>query len=428
MKKSLSLLIITLILCLGCTHQASWRGVKRDGHFQETGLLKIWPESGPERIMKVEGIGQGHSSAVYAGNTIYVTGMIDTSDNLTAIDMEGNIKWQVPYGRSWEGGYPETYSTPTVDGRRVYVFSGSGELVCMNSRNGKIIWKVDVDEEFESPRRNWGQAESPLVVDDKVICTPCGNITTVVALNKKTGKLEWQSESLNTEPSWTTPTLFESGKHRFILAVTAEHLVAVDPKTGEFIWTYLYIKPDLIASIDPNNNPYVDAYYNGELVSTLINTPVYKGDEIFMSHGYNYPAVMLKLDPSGRSVTEKWFDHTLDSHHGGFVQMNGYIFGSNWINNVNGNWVCLDWETGEVQYEESWQSKGAIICADGMLYCYDEKRGNLGLVTPGPEKFGVVSSIRIEGAGGHFAHPAIFNGNLFVRHRDAISVFDISEN
>ncbi|MCK5692624.1 MAG: PQQ-like beta-propeller repeat protein [Bacteroidales bacterium] len=421
------ILLISTVLSLSmCTQNSNWRGENRDGHFKEKGLLKQWPEDGPHKVLTIEGIGLGFSSAIMANNTIYVSGMFDTLDYLSAIDLQGNVKWQLPYGRSWNGSYPETYSTPTVDGSRIYVFSGSGELVCIDARKGIIIWKVDVDKEFESPRRNWGQAESPLIVDDIVISTPCGDMTTVVAYDKKTGELAWKSESLNTDPSWTSPILYEYKDLRFILAMTAEHLVAVDPESGVFKWVYLYIKPDLVLPHDPSN-PYYDAYTSGALISVLTNTPIFKDDEIYISQGYDYPSVMLKVDPSGESVTEKWFNHTLDTHHGGFVKVSGHIYGSNWINNVNGNWVCLDWETGEVQYEETWQNKGSIIYADGMLYCYEEKRGNLALVKPNPEKFDLVSSFKVEGAGAHWSHPSIFNGNLFIRHRDELMVYDVSK-
>ena len=111
----------------------------------------------------------------------------------------------------------------------------------------------------------------------------------------------------------------------------------------------------------------------------------------------------------------------------GHFKENGHIYGSNWINNVNGNWVCLDWETGEVQYEETWQNKGAIIYSDGMLYCYEEKRGNLALVKPNPEKFDLISSFKTEGSGAHYAHPSIFNGKLLIRHREVLKVYDVSE-
>ncbi len=402
----------------------NWRGEKRDGHFQETGLLKQWPVNGPEKILRVESIGIGHSSAIVANNTIYVTGMEDSLDYLSAIDFKGKIKWKVPYGRSWTGSHPETYSTPTVEEDRIYINSGSGELVCLNAFNGEINWKVDVDKKFESTRKNWGQAESPLIVDDIVICTPCGEITTVVAFNKITGELAWKSKSLNIEPSWVSPVLYEHNNIRFILACTGKHLLAINPENGEFIWTYLYLNPDWIEAINPKNVFY-NWHKKGTLSMVLTNTPIFKDDEIFISMGYNYPAVMLKLDPSGKSVSEKWINHTLDTHHGGYVLVDGKIYGSNWINNPNGNWACVDWETGEDFYNEKWQTKGSIIYADGMLYCYEEKRGNLALVKPNPKKFEVISFFKTEGNGMHWAHPSIFNGKLFIRHRNVLNVYNI---
>ncbi|NQU52490.1 MAG: PQQ-like beta-propeller repeat protein [Bacteroidetes bacterium] len=426
------LLIVLFVLTLSNfqylkAQQVNWRGEKRDGHFHESGLLKLWPENGPEIFLKVEGLGIGHSSAIVVHNTIYVTGKTDTLDYLSAIDFKGKIRWKVPYGRSWHGAHPETYSTPTIDGNSVYVCSGSGELVCLNANSGEINWSVNVEKDFKSTRRHYGKAESPLIVDDNVICCPGGNITTVVAFNKKSGELVWKSKSMKTDPTWTSPVLYEYNEFKFILATTGEHVLALNPTTGDIIWIYQYLKPEWIERLDPNN---VFKKWNnrGEIKLILTNTPIFKNDEIFICKGYNYPAVMLKLDPSGRSVTKKWVNHTLDTHHGGYVLVDGKIYGSTWINNANGNWACIDWETGEDNYDVKWQNKGSIIYADGMIYCYEEKRGYLALVKPNPEKFEVISSFKTEGSGMHWAHPSIFNGKLFVRHKDVLMVYNISEN
>jgi hypothetical protein len=158
----------------------------------------------------------------------------------------------------------------------------------------------------------------------------------------------------------------------------------------------------------------------------LANTPIFKNDEIYITGGYDLPSVMLKLAPDGKSVTEKWVDSTLDNHHHGVVQVDGYIYGSNWLNNNLGNWVCLNWDTGEVKYESNWISKGNIIYADGMLYLYEEKSGYVGLVKADPEKFEVISSFKVtEGEGQHWAHPAIFDGNLYIRHGDVLLIYNI---
>ena len=76
---------------------------------------------------------------------------------------------------------------------------------------------------------------------------------------------------------------------------------------------------------------------------------------------------------------------------GGVVVVDGHIYGSNWKGNGDGAWVCLDWNTGKVKYEDHWNNKGAMTYADGMLYCYEEKKGNVALVKVTPEKFDVVS-------------------------------------
>jgi len=98
----------------------------------------------------------------------------------------------------------------------------------------------------------------------------------------------------------------------------------------------------------------------------------------------------------------------------------------NWLNNGDGNWVCLDWDSGETMYEKKWYNKGSIISADGMLYCYEEKKGNLALVKATPDDFALVSSFRItQGKGQHWAHPVISDGKLYMRHGDVLMVYNI---
>jgi len=410
--KNLFLAFICFIFIYSANAQVvQWRGPNRDGHFPETGLLKSWPENGPSQILEVEGIGKGWSSPVFFENMIYTSGMIDTLDYLTAIDMNGNIKWQVPYGRSWTKSYPDTRSTPVIEGDRIYVQSGTGRVACINRETGKEIWAVDVDKKFGSVYASWGNAETPLIVDDKVIATPAGESTSVVALNKMTGDLVWKTESVGGPRSYVSPTIYKYNNFRYILAATGTTLLAVEPETGKIAWTYKYMKPGL--------------WDQDGLI--WANTPTYKDNNIFLSMGYNYPAVMLTMDSTGTAVSEKFVDHTLDNHIGGLVLTDGYIYGSNWFNNSNGRWVCMDWKTGEIKYVTDWDTKGAIVMADGLLYGYNE-RGKVGLIKPDPKGFELISEFRIrKGSGPHWAHPFIADGKLFMRHGDVLMVYDIKE-
>ena len=67
----------------------------------------------------------------------------------------------------------------------------------------------------------------------------------------------------------------------------------------------------------------------------------------------------------------------------------------------------MKWDTGEIMYVDQWDTKGAMVEAEGLLYCYNEK-GNVGLVKPDPDGFNVISQFKItKGAGTHWAHPVI---------------------
>ena len=412
--KKISLLFLGMVFTYSAYNQViGWRGPNRDGNFAQTGLLKSWPTEGPRLILKVDKLGKGYSSPVVANQTIYITGMIDTLDYLSAVDFQGKIKWQVPYGRSWSKSFPDTRSTPTVEGDRVYVIGGMGRLVCIDANTGKENWAVDSDKDYNAEWHNWGVSESPLIIDNKVVCTSAGRETSMVAFDKMTGKLIWKSESVGGNRAYASPTVYQYKKFRFILAVTTTHLIALNPANGTTAWSYKYFKKELIKDDDM------------DLIWT--NTPLFKDDEIFLTMGYDYPAVMLKMDSTGTSVTEKWIDHTLDNHHHGVMVADGYIYGSNWIGNGKGKWVCLKWDTGEVKYETDWINKGSLIGADNLFYAYEEKTGTVGLIKPNPEKWEVISSFKITyGTGPHWAHPFISVGKLCLRHGEVLMIYNIS--
>jgi len=409
MKLFLLCLIILSFIFPSTAQLVQWRGPNRDGIFNETGLLKAWPEGGPQQILEVEKIGKGWSSPIPDGDMIYITGMIDTLDYLSAIDMQGNIKWQVPYGRSWNKSFPDSRASATIEDNRIYVQSGTGRLVCFEKATGKEIWAVDVDKDFECEYHIWGNSETPLIVDDKVICTPGGKKTSVVAFDKMTGKLVWQSKSLNGQRAYASPTIYKYNQFTYILAVIGTDLIALVPETGEIVWNYKYHNPE--------------KWDQPGLIWT--NTPVFKDDRIFLTMGYDYNAKMLQMAADGKSVSEVFTDTIFDNHHHGVILTDGYLYGSNWTDNKRGKWVCMKWDTGEIKYESEWDTKGALIMADGMLYAYNEK-GNVGLIKPTPEGFKPVSEFKItKGAGPHWAHPFIANGKLFIRHGDVLMGYDI---
>jgi outer membrane protein assembly factor BamB len=395
---------------------SQWRGPDRTGIYPESGLMTQWPPKGPSLLWSANGIGKGFSSAVSNGNMIFVTGFKDGQDNLTALDKSGKILWQVPVGDAWDGPYPESRCTPTVDGNYVYVLSGKGILACVNAQDGKIKWSFDGVKKFEGAYGQWGVCESLLLDGDKLFYSPAGTKTTMVALDKNTGETIWTSESLNDKSAYVSPLLIHYGNKKIVANVLNDHLIGVDAETGKILWKYNY------GALSPEEG--LKIWPGAPHTNTI--TPLFHEGMLYITGGYNHVGAMFGLSEDASSINLIWTDTTLDCHHGGVVLVDGNIYGSNWFDNSRGNWCSIDWKTGKMNYEQNWFTKGSVIYADGMLYCYEEKNGNVGLVKPVPDKFEVISSFKVSlGKGPHWAHPAIRDGILYIRHGDVVMAYDI---
>jgi outer membrane protein assembly factor BamB len=407
-------ILVTIGLSAG--EISEWRGPQRSGLYTETGLLEQWPESGPTLLWTTEEVGTGYSSPAVYGDLILVTGRAGDLEYLSALDGHGKIRWKVPYGRAWNESYPEARTTPTVEGERVYVISGLGDIAAFDTRSGRQVWSVAALERFSGKTGIWGVAESPLLVDDLLIYTPGGSVTTMVALDKGTGETVWKTESLDDATAYVSPLLIHRGGKKIVVNVTASFLFGVDADNGKMLWTIDYSK------LDPPTQHPAAPFINA-------NTPLYFDGKLFVTSGYDHVGAMFRLAEDGGAVDLLWKSPALDTHTGGVVHVDGHLYGSNWIDNRTGHWVCLDAETGAVKYEHEWMTKGPIIAADGMLYCYDEKKGNLALVPATPSGFEPVSTFQITlGSGPHWAHPVIDRGVLYVRHGDALMAYDIKKD
>ena len=417
MKRIFHLVLLSVIITGQNKAQliSQWRGDNRTGLYNDENLLEEWPENGPELLWSVNGFGEGYSSASVTEDAIYLTGLIDTIEYVTALDLGGKQLWQTEFGPGWITSFELSRSTPTVVNGKVYVVGGQGHVACINSKTGDIVWKLDAYNKFEGEWDIWGVAESLLYQDGKIFYTPCGERTTMVALDANSGETVWESASLPDSSAYVSPILINHGEREMIVSVTSNYIIAVDPENGNIIWkkTYSDIHPPVEHPDFPISNT---------------NSPLYHDGHIYVTSGYNHVGVMLKMNEEGSDADLIWTDSTLDVHHGGVVMLDGYIYGANWLHNGNGNWCCIDWKTGETMFEVEWINKGSIIAADNKLYCYEEKTGNIALVAPGMENFNIISTFRPFKKGWpHWSHLVIRNGVLYVRYEDVLKAYDISD-
>lgn len=401
------ILVLLLGLLPGCGHEEStrWRGPAGNGIYPDTGLLREWPDEGPEILWTYEGLGKGHSSAVVQNGKLFTAGMIDSTGYLFKFNLDGDLVYKVPYGLEFTKSYYGTRGTPVIVGDKVYLESGRGKLICFGNEDGAILWSKELFSDFDGINIRWGNCETPVVDENRIYVTPGGKKNNVIALDRHTGDLIWSCEGKGELSAYCTPLLFEHNGRKILTTHTASHLLGIDALTGELLWS---------------------EYLPGEW-SIHSNTPIYNSGEIYYQSGHSKGGGLLSLNADGDSVSLIWENNLNDYNLGGAVLIDGYIYGSydGFEGKASKFWRCVRWDSGEEMYLSHDLASGNVIYADGMLYCYTSK-GDLALVTPDPGGFNVVSKTKVSyGTAQHLAHPIIEEGVLYIRHGDALIAYKI---
>jgi len=401
MKKSFFTFLLAVLL-VPLPAQVEWRYDRTGIYANETGLLKSWPANGPEMLWHYDGLGEGHSSVGIAADKLYVTGMLDGKGYLYVLDLNGKLLNKTMYGDEWTTNYEGTRATPVINDGKVYLMSGTGDLICLDKKTLNVIWKRNIFADFDSKNIRWGFTESPLIVGEKLIITPGGKKHNIVALDKNTGKQIWSSPGKGDLSAYCSPLYIDNQEIPLVVTMTAEHIVGLEVATGKLLW-----------SVENKNKNSIHA-----------NTPVYANNMILCASA-DKSCVMLRLSDGGRKVEKAWEIPEFDNLIGALVKIGDYIYGSSSGYNAAKFWYCIDWATGEIKYRDRQLAMGVSIAADGMLYCYTDK-GEMALVKPSPEKFDIVSQFPItKGTGPHWAHPVIYKGVLYVRHGGSLMAYKI---
>ncbi len=412
MKKTVLLSVLVMMVSVGSAFGADsprFRGPAGNGCFPETGLLKTWPADGPKLAWSAKGLGPGYSSATVVGDTVYVTGMDAQNQGiLFAYTTDGTFKYKIAYGPEFVKSGPAptgTRGTPAIEGDRAYIMSGLGAMYIVDLAKKEVVQTIDTAEQFKGVKVVFGFGECPLVIGDKVICTPGGPNASIVALDKKTGEALWKTDELSDFANYCSAQLIKHGGKDIILTAVGKSIVALDPSNGKVLWTFENITSE------------------GRVLPIQANPPLYCDGMIFACTGLRSGGKMIALEGDKPAVEPSWADKTLDCQMHGTVLVDGYIYGT--AQSGNAGLVCLEWKTGKVMWEAGEVKQAMLVTADGMLYAYGQD-GVVRLVKANPAAYEPVGRFTItDGTNEHWAHPTISNGRFYIRHGDALMVYDI---
>lgn len=380
------------------TNWPGWLGPNRDGKSPDTGLLKQWPAGGPPLLWKVNGIGRGYGSVAVVDDTVYVTGVVDSNEVVTAVGADGKTKWQIVYSPAHDRDYPGSRTTPTLENGKMYLLSGAGQVCCLDTSRGQPAWAHNM-REFGGEIPGWAYAESVLIHKDMAIVTPGGD-NCIVALNKKTGEPLWSSKGFSAGAQYGSCIAVNHRGAEMIVAGTAGGIVAVEAGSGRMLWSNPF------SANNTANCP----------------TPAYADGYVFWANGYDQGGICLQLESRGKNVVaqEAWKTREMVCHHGGYIIHEGYIYG-----NHAESWVCLDLKTGERKWRERAVGKGSVCYADGMLYLFSENGGEAALANCSPDGLEMHGKVTVEGEENSWAHPVVIGGKLYLRYADNLYCFNV---
>ncbi len=402
-----------------------WRGPNRDGHSPSTGLLKTWPADGPKLLWKSDKLGAGYSCPAVAGDKLVVLGAEDAKEGTKEFALclnpaDGKQVWRTPietasgkYLYQWGSG---PRGTPTIDGDFVYVLGAKGDLLCLKLADGSKVWDKNLVADLGGGVPQWGYSESVLIDGDRLICTPGGAKGAIASLDKKTGDVRWRSTDLKDPAAYASPVITDAGGVKQYVTQTMQSVCSVRADDGKLLWR----KTDLSYRI------------------AVIPTPVVYQDHVFVTSGYGAGCELLKLSKDGDGVKadKVYTSKVIANHHGGVVRVGEHVYGHS---DTGGQWVCLpflkskDGEEPKPEWTSKKLEKGSITYADGLLFCYGERTGDLVAIEASPKDWKEIGRLKLpekskleRRMGQIWPHPVVAHGKLWLRDHEMLFCFDLT--
>jgi outer membrane protein assembly factor BamB len=362
-----------------------WGGADRNHISSEKGLVLDWPEGVPPEVWR-SSIGIGFSSIAVSGGRAYTMGNQGNRDIIWCLDaLTGQPVWKHAYdselgAKFYEGG---PGATPTVHENRVYTISKWGDVFCLDASTGEVIWNRDLRRDPGVQPNEWGFGGSALIYQDRVIFN-AGSAG--IALNTETGRTIW---STGLEPTgYASPMLFATEGREAVLIYAAQHLVSLDPLTGEEFW-----RRPWRTGHDNNNAP-----------------PVARGNKIFIT-SYDRGSALLEVKEGKPSVV--YDTQSLNTHMAPPVLIEDHLYGFSGHYAREPEFRCVQFSTGEVK----WSAKlaaGSVLAADGHLWIIDGT-GQLLVAAPSPNSFKIIANAQVLG-GRCWSPPALAHGLMYLRN------------
>ncbi len=402
---------------MGPDRNARWHLDLKKESLEADDLQKIWEVP----------VGAGYSGPTVKDGKVYVMDYVGETvkyERVLCFDAKtGDQIWIHQYECSYVVGYPTgPRASVLIDESRAYSFGTMGDLFCLDTSSGKVLWYVDGKKDYNASIPVWGLSSSPLVEDGLVIVQMGGTPDAcLVAFEKLSGKEVWKALSDNA--SYSSPIVVEQAGKRVLVCWTGDNVAGLNPSNGEIYWKIPFNRKKDVINIP---------------------TPVYSEPYLFLSSFWE-GSMLIKLDEKTQAADLVWEragenERKTDALHCCIstpLIQEGYIYGID----SYGEFRCLDLKNGDRIWTDStlvpfgrW-ANAHLVKQAGNFWAFNEL-GELILGKLSPAGFKDMGRVTLilpvklspnPRGGVTWAHPAFAGRKIYARSDERLVCYEILE-
>ncbi|MEZ5387380.1 MAG: PQQ-binding-like beta-propeller repeat protein [Prosthecobacter sp.] len=142
-------------------------GPTDDAHSPETHLLKTWKAGEPKAVWEVQ-MGDAYNSPAISGDFCVIFHALDGKETIECLDREtGKRFWSHDYPISYQDRYGfgnGPRGSPVIADGVVVTYGVTGELLALDLKTGKLLWKHSLRTEMHVPQDFFRAGGTPLII------------------------------------------------------------------------------------------------------------------------------------------------------------------------------------------------------------------------------------------------------------------------
>jgi outer membrane protein assembly factor BamB len=434
-----ALLLVAFTTRLKAQDWPQFLGPERNSTSTQKGILRTWPEKGPE-VLWTANIGNGYGGPIVKNGDVYILDRNDSiGDIMRCFELStGKERWNYTFASPGTFPFPGSRSVPAAEGNFVYGCGAVGDLYCIDINTHKPVWNKNIWTDFGGTELPiWGISQCPLVYKDMVIVSSQAPDAGLVAYNKLTGDLIWKTPNLGNE-TYVSPNIAKIEGE--------DHIVMVISSTNPFGHPEAEKTPGKIVGVEPLTGKVLWEYKGWECHISVANAVEAGNNKLLIVGGYELGCMMIKVEKQSDGsygVTELFKHNNFGDHTKPPIVFNGCFYAQFSTNGKRDGLVCMNMD-GKIMWKtmrEPAFDKGSMILADGLILATDGAK-KLYLIEPDSTAFKPVASAELLNQGGvdtrnrmtnmggatqNWAPIALADGKLLIRDQSRLLCVKVAQ-